>query len=1297
MQLTRVLALSAALGAAVVTATGAAAQHAPNYEAPSPSGRLAQVAREIQRSSALVQRLFFAEPVQLVVVDVEDASDELSRDEQQLACLSALRVLRQRDALKAERQQLAQRLRSPFKRAYQVLTRSDAADEVSCGDLEDPRLVDGCSRVVDMEQAVRAFMARGRSDAQVCALVTQQQQQPEEEKDDVVEIVAIVDGELSCKLCKRFVKMVTDALAQEVSQVQVVREIIGDICDSLSPDSMCHTFLNQYDQIVQWLKAGTDPALVCSRLTMCGTAAEAPLTDLAAIALRSDPESDHACAYCGHITYVVSKINEIAPSKLNFARKLVEWGCQITPKQCKCDVLVTNYDKIVAWVKQGKTPRVICQALKLCELGDEQLAIGAADNSVQDALNALVPLIHPGLSQDTKQCFLCDYVTTLLQIALQEQPDAVNEVCEYADLICGILGADNVCHQYVDKLDMVVDALKKGKHPPEICVGLKYCGAKTVAAEMATTPATAFSLTTGQDEKTCLYCDYAALVLQIILQQDAADVDEFRQYADMICGFMGADNVCHQYVDKLDAMIDALKQGKHPREICVSLKYCTAKAKAIPAPVQSALTAFVAKSRAVDFKDDKKCFYCDYVVTLLQVILQEDADQVNEIREYADMLCGILGPDNICHQYVDKLDMAIDALKKGKHPREICAALKYCSAKTHALPAIASGETDLADFDQQLVKIVASAMESAIDGCFVCTQLANLLEVALAEDPSQIDQIRQIGDLCHPVMDELGKVIDSLMKGEKPKAICQDMKFCEPKLAALSISPFVKASDGSCTSCNNVVEYLELALKHTPDVVETARALEGAKCDRLPLDDRCHEDLKMFDIAVAMLKQGKKPHDVCLSLKFCDKAEQAALLIADLKVLDSSALVPAIWEGLAEIPAEGCLFCTYFASLLEDLIANDRGDMIELLEKKKDKICFSRPPEWKCHEVMNNLGKTIELIKKGEKPEAACKDMKFCGSKAITSPSVKAGNTSCPYCNGVVTVLELALEQKPDEVKEAREAAGIVCGLLPTDDQCHEDLKLFDTAVAMLKQGKKPHEVCLSLKFCDKAEQATSLKVTDLKVLDPSVAPSRCTLCKQNSLLLASMVGEPSRLSAFTEQMHSVCRLIPDSKECELLLKHRGTIVDALKNDEDVDAICTRIHECGAATKEEEEEKGVVSSEKAISMSCLFCEYTAELVKHAAKNQNELRLAKVALETMCTILPPAARCDVLSSKFDELVALAQSGKSPKVACEEVSLCSAATVEVADAWTQTEATTPRPDYLLPTGFAPATVGDVVEVE
>jgi ferredoxin len=670
------------------------------------------------------------------------------------------------------------------------------------------------------------------------------------------------------------------------------------------------------------------------------------------------------------------------------------------------------------------------------------------------------------------------------------------------------LGPDSVCHQYVDKFDIVIDQLKKGKHPRDICIALKYCEAKPLSLFEYAQKDTAAIASRSGDEKTCLYCDYVAIVIQVILQEDADQVDEVREYADMICGMLGAEHACHQYVDKLDVVIDQLKKGKHPRDICVGLKYCTAKMKAIPESVQNAMTAMVSSSRSVDIRDDKKCFYCDYVATMLQIVMQEDGDQIDEIREYADMICGLLGPDSVCHQYVDKVDTVIDQLKKGKHPRDICTGLKYCSAKATLLPGVARDAEDLSTFDQSLVKVVKDSMESAIDGCFICTQLTRIIEVALAEDPAQIDQIRQIADSicgflpsdtkCRPYVDKLDEVIDSLKKGETPKAICHDMKFC--------------AADG-------------------------------------------------------------------------------------------------------------------------DISKKDTGS-------------------------------------------------------SVTSLSTSArGSNTCAYCNGVVTVLELALSQKPDEVKEAREAAGLVCGLLPSDDKCHEDLKLFDAAVLQLKNGKQPHEVCQSLKFCSSAAEAESVTLSDLKFLDAGLTPSRCTVCKQNSLLLASVATSPASLSTFTDEMITVCRLIPDSKECELLMKHYDTIVDALKHNEDVESICTRIHECEPLNQVAKP----VESEKSMSMGCLLCEYTAEMLTRASKNQNELRLAKLALETMCTILPPGARCDVLSSKFDELVTLVESGKSPSQACHSVALCDAAFVEAPEATKQTE----RPDFLLPVEFARTRVGELVE--
>lgn len=93
---------------------------------------------------------------------------------------------------------------------------------------------------------------------------------------------------------------------------------------------------------------------------------------------------------------------------------------------------------------------------------------------------------------------------------------------------------------------------------------------------------------------------------------------------------------------------------------------------------------------------------------------------------------------------------------------------------------------------------------------------------------------------------------------------------------------------------------------------------------------------------------------------------------------------------------------------------------------------------------MDELDKVIDSLKKGDKPKQICHDMKFCKATAskveakdiVSSPlSTGKGNNSCTYCSGVVTVLEFALNQKPDEVQQAREAAGIVCELLPSDDK----------------------------------------------------------------------------------------------------------------------------------------------------------------------------------------------------------------------------------------------------------------------
>lgn len=247
---------------------------------------------------------------------------------------------------------------------------------------------------------------------------------------------------------------------------------------------------------------------------------------------------------------------------------------------------------------------------------------------------------------------------------------------------------------------------------------------------------------------------------------------------------------------------------------------------------------------------------------------------------------------------------------------------------------------------------------------------------------------------------------------------------------------------------------------------------------------------------------------------------------------------------------------------------------------------------------------------------------------------------------------------------------------------------MFDQAVKELEAGKQPHEVCLDLKYCTETDSSSSLGVWDmLRFVDSDTAPSKCSSCKQNTLLLASMVSQPDRLATFEDELESVCRLIPESDECQLLLNHKDAIVTGLINGETVDAICAGIDACDSSND-------IVDSDKTFSVGCLFCEYTAGLLKLAGNNEKELRLARTTLQTMCTILPPSAHCDVLSSKFDDLVALLQTGKSPGEACRAMELCSPA---AANALAKEEEVDDNVAVALALAQAQVAVGNVMEIQ
>lgn len=95
----------------------------------------------------------------------------------------------------------------------------------------------------------------------------------------------------------------------------------------------------------------------------------------------------------------------------------------------------------------------------------------------------------------------------------------------------------------------------------------------------------------------------------------------------------------------------------------------------------------------------------------------------------------------------------INSIEKGDSPEAACELIELCPA------SFASGDDQFAltTFNPTLVKSVQDAIMST-DSCFFCTQVASLAEVAIAQDPDQIDQIRQIADIICDALPQDNKV-----------------------------------------------------------------------------------------------------------------------------------------------------------------------------------------------------------------------------------------------------------------------------------------------------------------------------------------------------------------------------------------------------------------------------------------------------------------------------------------------------------------------------------------------------------
>uniref|UniRef100_M4BAK8 Saposin B-type domain-containing protein n=1 Tax=Hyaloperonospora arabidopsidis (strain Emoy2) TaxID=559515 RepID=M4BAK8_HYAAE len=1066
--------------------------------------------------------------VRIIMIDEEDPAAASKR-----ACSKALTVIAEQDELFEQADSLLRDFESAF-----GLDSPKPQSRASCEDLGLAELMAQCEFVVESKDMVLQLSRQGRTEDQVCDVM------------NVVSDLKAVDT-LSCGLCHRLVQMVTQALTNEVQQVEQVREIIGDVCDVTLDDSMCHTFLNKFDDIVEWLRHDTDPVVVCLRLAMCPV-----------------------------------------------------------------DRLSKNGTPILDWFSGDEARRIADEAAATRDTQEW--------NSFSDIETPSLGLIFGDEARKS--------AGDAVDAGFSEQGNSVSD------------------SEFTSNLDLIF--------------GLE---ARRTADEGIAT--SVFE----QQEQSCSFCMSTAGVITQVNSRFPDQVSMTKDLLKSVCRTASPVSKCQEVEANFDRILELMQQGHYPREVCGRIDLCTQQVTS-----------------------NKACVYCDAATTLVEVILQEAPEQINEIRNYADMICDILGDDSPCHEDVAKLDAVIDSLNKGERPREVCKALKYCSEDFSGK----SGESLRVDMtrndpfgNNRLVRMGDGGMYSDTishlnamilaksdehlshqpsidyDSCFFCSHVVAVVHHVQLVVPEKLPIVKTIlSNVCQLVpskcsCDVVDEKFDDIVKwdneGKRPHDICKLLGTCvklqdegddTPAIAdelkgVVVASQWPAGDESECAYCQFATTVAKVALEQYGADIRQVRAYADMICDMLGEDNPCHTYVKQMDFVIDSISKGMSSKAICVGLGFCpatvadregdalawilDDRSSRATSIDHLSSLDSS-LMETLKEPL-DTSSDSCFFCMQVAPVLEVAVAQDPSQ-IEKIRETADVIC--------------------NMLPSNNQPKSICHDLRLCpmGSGSamldLAVPDMLAvqkrdeESTTCAYCSGVVTVLEHTLDQQPEQVNELREVTGHLCQLLPANDT------IFDEAVVGLRSGKGPGEICQTLNLCTFVEERDeSSGLVDFAGGD--FLPTGCATCQQKTLLLASLIERPDSLATFEREISSVCRLIPGSGE------HKDAIIDLLKKNEDVTAICTRIGQCPAVAKEEQE--------KSMSMGCLFCEFIADLVEHAKDRKKErkaLSEVKATLETVCTILPPQARCDVLSSKFDELVSLMREGKSPSEACHAAALCDA---------------------------------------
>ncbi|CAK4140598.1 unnamed protein product [Aphanomyces euteiches] len=993
-----------------------------------------------------------------------------------------------------------------------------------------------------------------------------------------------------------------------------------------------------------------------------------------------------SCELCERTVQMIENSfqqQELAIEIVDEALKLL---CQYLPESTKCKTLVTNFDNIVKWLKEGLSPHNICQKVSMCTA--HKLSLPASR-------------FRPSIDNDDL-CAICRDNAIAMQ-SLVGLPHGVQLYKGGLDSICALAPETATCRFMSTHFHKLAAHLKRGDSADSTCRAVHACHSTEVAV-------------TGPTYLGCIYCEFVGQVVTSALHQGGNETLPYvRTDVAAMCSNLPASAQCDQMDEKFDEFAKLMAQGKTPEAGCEAINMCSPLS--VPQTADSSTADLLAILDKLVFALDKKydlthyvaCSTCEHTAYAIERVEKHHNGSLPTLKKAIKDLCHFLPPCTKCHDIVSKFDNLVGLIEKGTKAKPACVELGFCQPEVEVLR--------LSPMDAVENPVVAKAPTNGIVGCIFCQYTGEMIS-EVAKYSKDVVPLLKMGvetlctrlpseAKCSSVVDSFDALAADIEAGKSPLESCQDVKLCDAQnvllmdnsLAVTSVhaletlmhSP--KKDDVTCASCEAMARAIDAILKYNKNLIPVFKMGMEVLCERFHTS-QCVNVMPQFDRLVELIESGKSFLDACDSAKLCGANALVSSKLHDL-------------EGVALKRSNDDVTCEMCEAVSGSIFSLEKYNkqLIPVFKMGLEVLC-DRLQTPQCIHVMPEFDHLVDLVENGKNFLEACDEAKLCGTKALNPLAVQKLNNlekevagwmdrpatkssdelSCMLCEYTGEVIDQVAQYDKDVVPFLKQGIESLCPRLPVQTQCEQVVTQFDTLAELIEAGTAAPDPCIKVQLCGKSSPTKELALPSSSVgyvqtqLDMFALKMRaitvtrpndvltCLLCEDTALLIRTIAQyDKDVVPLLKTGLATLCSQVPQLEaQCNAVVDKFDSLASLIEAGTDPSEACskTKLCEIGKAATLALESKvadWVAYPESAVGSDegCLFCQYASESIRTVMKlDKKQLPVVREAIGAMCSFLPPTVHCDDVNEHFEQLTKSLESGSSPLDACHGIALCDA---------------------------------------